>query len=42
MCCVCPPPFPHDPPCSIAVDAQGALYTWGWGAYAQLLHGDKK
>lgn len=29
-------------PCSIAVDDGGAMYTWGWGAYAQLMHGDRK
>ncbi|KAI3438258.1 hypothetical protein D9Q98_000694 [Chlorella vulgaris] len=26
---------------SIAVDAEGAMYTWGWAAYAQLMHGDR-
>lgn len=26
---------------SIAVDEEGAMYTWGWGAYAQLMHGDR-
>lgn len=26
---------------SIAVDDGGAMYTWGWGAYAQLMHGDR-
>ncbi|KAI7844220.1 hypothetical protein COHA_002354 [Chlorella ohadii] len=26
---------------SIAVDDQGAMYTWGWGAWAQLMHGDR-
>jgi alpha-tubulin suppressor-like RCC1 family protein len=37
------PTSPHPPPLrSIAVDDEGAMYTWGWGAYAQLMHGDRK
>jgi alpha-tubulin suppressor-like RCC1 family protein len=26
---------------SIAVDEAGGMWTWGWGAYAQLMHGDR-